>query len=127
MLLCDEGILAVVVSLQAALTFGLDPALKLCACLRTYVSHARVIFPLDSRPLFHGSDSCECDVLLGLHVVDQGKVELSLDIVLEGIDPWFWAGTSRGDGLWHSRLILARGKGKSSRGLTKRWDSSPGN
>lgn len=119
MLLCDEGILAVVVSLQTALTFGLDPALKLCACLHTYVSHARVIFPLDSPPLFRGSGSCECGVLLGLHVVDQGKVELCLDILLESIDPWLWAGTSRGDGLWHSRLILARGNGKSHRGLTK--------
>jgi hypothetical protein len=119
MLLCDEGILAVVVSLQTALTFGLDPALKLCACLRTYVSHASVKFPSDSRPLFHGRGSCECDVLLGLHVIDQGKVELCLDVVLEGIDPWLWAGTSCGDGLWHNGLILARGKGKSRRGLTK--------
>jgi hypothetical protein len=118
-LLCDEGILAVVVSLQTALTFGLDPALKLCACLRTYVSHACIIFPLDSRPLFHGGGSCEYGVLLGLEVVDEGKVELCLDVVLEGIDPWLWAGTSRGDGLWHGRLILARGKGESRRGLAK--------
>jgi hypothetical protein len=44
-LLCDKGILATVVCLQAALTLGLDPALKLGACLRTYVSHARIIFP----------------------------------------------------------------------------------
>jgi hypothetical protein len=44
-LLCDKGILAVVVSLQATFSFGLDPALKLGACLRTYISHALVIFP----------------------------------------------------------------------------------
>jgi len=44
-LLCDEGILAMVVSLQAALTLGLDPALKLGACQRTYVSHTCIIFP----------------------------------------------------------------------------------
>jgi hypothetical protein len=44
-LLCDKGIFAVVVSLQAALSLGLDPALKLSACLCTYISHALVIFP----------------------------------------------------------------------------------
>jgi hypothetical protein len=44
-LFCDKGVLAVVISLQAALSLGLDPALKLGACLRTYVSHAFVIFP----------------------------------------------------------------------------------
>jgi hypothetical protein len=44
-LLCDKGILAVVTSLQAALSLGLDPALKLGSCLRTYVSHALVICP----------------------------------------------------------------------------------
>jgi len=117
-LLSDESILAVIVSLQTALTFGLDSTLKLGACLRTYVSHALVIFPLDSRPLFHGGGSGHCGVLLGLEIVDQCEVELCLDVVLEGIDPWFWARTSRGGGLWH-RLILARGKGKSHRGLTQ--------
>jgi hypothetical protein len=70
-LLCDEGILAMVISLQAALTLGLDPALKLSACLRTYVSHALVIHPPDSRPFFHGGGSGECGVLLGLDIVDQ--------------------------------------------------------
>jgi hypothetical protein len=44
-LFCDEGILAMVVCLQAALTLGLDPSLKLGACLCTYVSHAFIIFP----------------------------------------------------------------------------------
>jgi hypothetical protein len=32
MLLCNEGVLAAEISKEAALTFGLDPALELCAC-----------------------------------------------------------------------------------------------
>jgi hypothetical protein len=84
------------------LTFELDPALKLCMHLHTYVSQASIIFPLDGRSFVHGGGSCECGVLLDLHVIDEGEAELSLDVFLESIDPWFWgAGTSRRDGLWH--------------------------
>lgn len=70
-LLCDKGILAVVISLQAALSLGLDPALKLGACLRTYVSHALVIFPFDSRPSLDGGRGGERSVLLGLDIIDE--------------------------------------------------------
>jgi len=99
-LLCDEGVLALVIALQAAFTLGLDPALKLGACLRTYVSHALVILSQDSRPFLCRRGSSECGVLLGLDIVNEGKAEFCFDIILECIYPWFWARTGGGEGCW---------------------------
>ena len=100
LLLSDEGVLALVIGLQAAFSFGLDPALKLGSCLCTYVSHVFVILSQDSRPFLRGRGSSECGVLLGLDIVDEGKAEFCLDIILECIYPWFWARTGHGEGRW---------------------------
>lgn len=91
MLLCNEGVLAVKISKQAALTLGLDPALKLGACQRTDVGHALVKLALDSHLLFRRSRRGKRSVLYCLHVVDEGKVKLGLDVFLERIDPRLWA------------------------------------
>lgn len=119
-LLSDEGILAVVIGKQAAFELGLDPALKLGTSLRTDISHALVILSHDSRPFLRGRGCCECGVLLGFDIVDEGKAEFRLDIVFECVYPWLGARTVRGERRWQIRLAFARGKGERCRwGLVK--------
>ena len=115
MLLCDEGVLAVVIARQAAFELGLDPALKLGTSMRTDISHALVILSHDSRPLLRGRGPCECGVLLGFDIVDEGKAEFSFDVVFECVYPWLWARTARGERRWQIRLASARGKGERCR------------
>jgi len=111
-LLCDEGILPLIIAHQTTFSLGLDPALKLGACLRTYVSHALVILSHDSRPFLRGRGSLECGVLRGLDIVDEGEAEFGFDVVFERVYPWFRGGTGCGERWWQSRLTFARGKGE---------------
>jgi hypothetical protein len=112
-LLGDERILAIEIYEQPAFSLGLDPALELGAGLGTYVSHALVILTLDSRPFLRSSRSSERGVFLRLHIVDEEEAEFGLDVIFECIDPWLWAGTRHGNGLWES-LMVARGNGQRS-------------
>ena len=98
-LLRNEGVLALKISKEAAFTLGFDPALELCAGLRTDVGHALVIIALDSHPLLRRSRRGKRSVLYCLHIVDEGKVEFGLDVFLECIDPWLWSMARDGDGL----------------------------
>jgi len=86
-LLCDEGVLAVKISKEAPLTFRLDPTLKLCTGLRTNVGHTLVELALDSHPLLRRSRRGKSSILYCLHIVDEGKIKLGLDVFLECIDP----------------------------------------
>ncbi|KAI0263040.1 hypothetical protein BC834DRAFT_332060 [Gloeopeniophorella convolvens] len=103
-LLRDEGVLAVEVALEAALALGLDAALELGAGLRADVDHALVEAALDGGARVGGGGGGEGGVALGLHVVDEGEVELGLDVLLECVDPGLGDGAGRerrgGGGAW---------------------------
>lgn len=123
LLFCNDGVLAVKISKEAALTLGLDPALELGTCQRTDVGHAFVILPLNSHLFLRRSRRGKRSVLYGLHIVDEGKIEFGLDVLLECIDPQLWAMAryNSRDGLRRWRLGVARGNR-----LWDRWEVMKG-
>lgn len=89
------------ISKEAPLTLRFDPTLELGAGLRTDIDHALVELALDSHPFLRRSRRGKRSFLYCLHIVDEGKIKLSLDVFLECIDPRLWtmAGCNDGDGL----------------------------
>jgi hypothetical protein len=101
MLLCDEGVLPMKISKEAPLTLRLDPTLEFGAGLRTDVNHTLVELALNSHPFLRRSRRSKRSILHCLHIVDERKIELGLDVFLERIDPRLWtmARCNDGDGL----------------------------
>jgi hypothetical protein len=100
-LLCDEGVLPMKISKEAPLTLRFDPTLELCTGLRTDVDHALVKLALNSHPFLRRSRRSKRSILHGLYIVDEGKIELGLNVFLECIDPQLWtmARCNDGDGM----------------------------
>jgi len=129
-LLCNEGIFSIEISNETALTLSFDTTLKLCPGLRTYIGHALVIFALDSHFLLRRSRSGKSRILGCLQVVDEGEVKFGFDVILECIDPRFWAMArySGGSGLRRWCLRVARGNRlRNNWGGLNGWGERAGN